>query len=180
MMTSILNNSLLKLGHDIQIQVMIFIKRRFQDFARNVKDVFQPSIAIFVRTPFSKETSCCVEKHPQEKIFSCCSKTRASFGHVRRWGVLETSIFKSSCRCFTPLTRSHNSQWRRKVFQPLPWQSSRKRLAASNSGNLTSCLSFFIIVKVVNQQQTSLIKTYDKRNRNCPGRLLPLELLTWY
>ena len=38
-MTSILNNSLLKLGHDIQIYVMIFIKRRFQDFARNVKDV---------------------------------------------------------------------------------------------------------------------------------------------
>ena len=66
---------------------MIFIKRRFQDFTRNVKDV-----AIFVRTPFSKETSCCVEKHPQEKIFSCCSKTRASFGHVRRWGVLETSF----------------------------------------------------------------------------------------
>ena len=154
MMTSILNNPLLKLGHDIHK------KKRFQDFARNVKDVFQLSVAIFVRTPFSKETSCCVEKHPQEKIFYCCSKTRASFGPMRRWGVLKTSVFKSGCRCFTPLTRSHNSQWRKKVLQPLPWQPQRKRLAASNSGNLTSCLSFFIVIEVVNQQQPSLIKAY--------------------
>ena len=160
---------------------MIFKKRRFQDFTRNVKkDVFQPSVAIFVRTPFSKETSCCVEKHPQEKIFYCCSKTQASFGLERRWGV-QRPVFSNQVAGVL------------RLWLALTIHSGGKRSCSRYHGNhrgkdwLRPIQAIWQVVSVFSSSLRLLISSKPasskliKWNRNYPERWLPLlELLTWY